>query len=149
VGGSINAGVYDPHDTLWNIMGGLEFYARLGQFILRAEVLARRTELDPAAEGYRFTLDPSFTKWGWYAQVDWSPREELTFVLRSDGLQRIGLPLPASQLSPSAGMLRQTAAMLVRTHEHFAVKLDYELWTFSGAPFETRHVARLALVVGY
>lgn len=150
VGASVNAGAYDAKDSLWYVMGGLELYARLGQFTLRAEVLARRTDLDPLAQGYAFALiDAWFLKAGWYAQVDWSPRSELTFVLRSDGLQRLGMPLPFSELSASAGVQRQTAAMLVRTHEHLAMKLDYELWTFSGAPYPTRHVARLALVVGY
>jgi hypothetical protein len=59
------------------------------------------------------------------------------------------MPLPFSELGPLAGVQRQTAAMMVRTHEHLAVKLDYELWTFSGAPYQLRHVARLGLVVGY
>ena len=150
VGGSVSAGAYDPKDALWYVMGGLEFYARVGRFVVRAEVLARRTDLDPAAEGYAFTLiDSWFLKAGWYAQVDWSPRPELTFIVRSDGLHRLGMPLPFTDLSQSAGVQRQTAAMMVRTHEHLAVKLDYELWTFVGAPFQTRHVARLGLVVGY
>lgn len=150
VGASVSAGAYDSKDTLWYVMGGLELYARLGQFTLRAEALARRTDLDPTADGYAFVLiDSWFLKAGWYAQVDWSPRPELTFVLRSDGLQRLGMPLPFTELSQVAGVQRQTAAMLVRTHEHLAVKLDYELWTFSGTAYPLRHVARLGLVVGY
>ena len=149
-GGSFSAGAYDPKDTLWYYMGGLEFYARIGQVIVRAEALGRRTDIDPAADGYAFQLiDKWFLKAGWYAQLDWSPRPELTFILRTDGLQRFGMPLPFSDLSQLAGVQRQTAAMMVRTHEHLAVKLDYELWTFSGAPYPTRHVARLGLVVGY
>jgi hypothetical protein len=59
------------------------------------------------------------------------------------------MPLPGSELQPSAGVQRQTAAALVRVHENFAVKLDYELWTFTGAPYPLRHVARLGLVAGY
>jgi hypothetical protein len=150
VGGSVNAGAYDAKDALWYVMGGLEFYLRVGQVVVRAEALGRRTDLDPAATGYPNVLvDPWFLKLGWYAQVDWSPRPELTFVLRSDGLQRLGMPLPFTGLSPSAGVQRQTAAMMVRTHEHLALKLDYELWTFVGTTYETRHVARLGLVVGY
>jgi hypothetical protein len=149
-GGSASAGAYDAKDSLWYVMGGLEFYARFGNFVVRAEALARRTDLDPAATGYPFVLiDRWFLKAGWYAQIDWSPRPELTFILRSDGLHRLGMPIPGTGLSQSAGVQRQTAAMMVRTHEHLAVKLDYELWTFVGAPYEIRHVARLALVVGY
>lgn len=150
LGGSVNGGAYDAKDSLWYVMGGLDFYLRLGPVTVRAEALGRRTDLDPAAEGYGYALiDPWFLKLGWYAQVDWAVRDELTLVLRSDGVHRLGMPLPGSELSPSAGTQRQTAAVLWRVHEHFAVKLDYELWTFTGAPYPLRHVARLGVVAGY
>ena len=70
-------------------------------------------------------------------------------IVRSDGLQRWGLPLPGSELAPVAGVQRQTVAALVRVHENVALKVDYELWTFSGAPYPLRHVARAGVVVGY
>lgn len=149
-GASASAGTYDSRDALWYVMGGLEMYARLGPVVLRGEALARRTDLDPSAPGYAFELvDKWFLKGGWYAQIDWSPRADLTFIVRSDGLHRWGMPLPLTELAPVSGVQRQTAAVLFRTHEHFAVKADYELWTFSGAPYQLRHVARLGIVAGY
>jgi hypothetical protein len=150
IGGSASAGAYDAKDSLWYTMAGLELYLRLGPVVFRAEALGRRTDLDPAADGYPFLLtDPWFLKLGWYAQLDWTPVPLLTLILRSDGLQRLGMPLPSTPLSPSAGVQRQTLAALIRVNENLAVKADYELWTFSGAPFQTRHMGRLGLVVGY
>ena len=74
----------------------------------------------------------------------------MTLVVRSDGLHRFGMPLPGSELtSVSAGVQRQTAAVMVRATEHIAVKADYELRTFSQSPYLTRHVARVGLVLGY
>lgn len=150
LGASGSAGLYDPKDSLWYVMAGVDLYARWGPVVLRAEALGRRTDLDAAAMGYPYALvDAWFLKAGWYAQLDYSPLSALTFVLRSDGLFRFGMPLPGSDLSARAGVLRQTAAVAVRALEHLSVKLDYELWTFSGTPYPTRHVARLGLVVGY
>jgi hypothetical protein len=151
IGASGNAGTYDPKDQLWYLMAGLDFYLRLGPVVLRAEALGRRTDLDPTAQGYPYTLvDRWFLKAGWYAQVDWTPHPQLSVVLRSDGLQRFGMPLPESELTrPTVGVQRQTLALLVRANEHLAVKLDYELWTFSGTPYLTRHMGRLGVVFGY
>jgi len=149
VGGSFSAGTYDPRDLLWYAMAGVELYLRFGPVVIRGEALGRRTDLDPTASYSYQVRDTWFLKAGWYGQVDWSPTDWLTVILRSDGLHRWGLPLPGSALEPSAGVLRQTVAVLARIHENFAVKLDYELWTFSGAPFETRHVGRLGVVAGY
>ncbi len=150
IGGSFSAGTYDSKDALWYAMGGLEAYARFGPVTLRAEALARRTDLDPVASGYAYRLiDAWFLKAGWYAQLDWAVIPQLTLIVRSDGLQRWGMPLPGSELAPVAGVQRQTVAALVRVHENVALKADYELWTFSGAPYQLRHVARAGVVVGY
>jgi len=149
VGGSFSGGTYDPKDTLWYWMAGLDLYLRFGPVVLRAEAVGRRTDLDPGAS-YAFQVrDTWFLKAGWYAQADWAINDVITVVLRSDGLQRWGLPLPGSDLQPSAGVQRQTVAVLARVHEHFALKADYELWTVQGAPFGMRHVARVGLVAGY
>jgi hypothetical protein len=149
IGASGSAGTYDALDKRWYALAGVEAYFRAGPITVRAEALGRRTDLDPAA-AYAFAVrDTWFLKFGWYGQVDWAVNKYLTLVLRSDGLQRWGLPLPESVLSPAAGVQRQTAAVLVRVHENFAVKADYELWTFLGTPYETRHVGRLGVVAAY
>lgn len=149
VGGSFSAATYDPKDTLWYAMAGIDLYLRLGPIVLRAEAVGRRTDLDPTATYAFEPRDLWFVKAGWYAQADWVIAEVVTLVLRSDGLQRWGLPLPGSALEPVAGMQRQTFAVLGRVHEHFALKADYELWTVQGAPFTMRHVVRVGLVAGY
>lgn len=150
IGVSGNGGTYDPKDSLWYVMGGLELYGRVGPVVLRAEALARRTDLDVTLPGYGFAIfDRWFLKAGWYAQAEWAVNGKLTLVLRSDGLQRFGLPLPSTELSPSAGVQRQTAAAMFRINDYVAVKADYELWTFTGAPYPLRHVGRLGIVAGY
>jgi hypothetical protein len=150
IGASGNAGTYDPKDSLWYMMAGVELYARFGPVVVRAEGLARRTDLDVTLPGYGFAvIDHWYLKVGWYVQGEWAVNSKLTLVLRSDGLQRFGLPLPFSDLSPSAGVQRQTAAAMVRINDYVAVKADYELWTFTGTPYPIRHVGRLGIVAGY
>jgi hypothetical protein len=151
VGASGTAGTYDPKDSLWYLIGGLELYARFGPVILRAEAIGRRTALDRTATGYPFQLvDPWFLKVGWYLQLDFQVHRLVTIVARSDGLHRFGEPLPGSELtSTSAGVQRQTLAILVRANDNVAIKADYELWTFSGTDYPTRHLARVGLVLGY
>ncbi len=150
VGGSFSGGTADALDRRWYLMGGLDFFLRVGSVTFRAEALARRTDLDPTA-AYRFQLiDPWFLKAGWYAQLDWELTPRFVAIVRSDGLHRLGMPLPESNLSPSAGVQRQTVAALVRLNDHAALKADYELWTFQGNGDERmRHVVRAGLVVGY
>ncbi len=150
VGASFTGGTYDPKDTLHYLMGGLDLYLRFGPVVFRAEGLARRTDLDPTATGYAYqVIDSWFLKVGWYGQVDWAIIPQLTLVLRSDGLQHFGLPIPESSIQPNARVLRQTVALMGRVNENFAIKADYELWTVTDAPFTARHLARLGVVVGY
>ena len=149
-GGSVNAGTYDPRDRLLSVMGGVELYFRVGIVTFRGEGLLRRTDLDPDAEGYAYkAIDTFIVKAGWYAQLDFDLHQRFTLALRTDGQHRFGLPLPGSELSPSAGMQRQTVAGLFRITGNFSVKADYELWTFSGVNYQPRHVVRLAIVFGY
>lgn len=149
-GGSVNAGTYDPKDKLTSVMGGVELYFRIGKVTFRGEGLLRRTELDPAAPGYAYqVIDTFMLKAGWYGQLDFELHRKLILALRSDGIHRFGLPLPGSDLSPEAGVQRQTVALLFRITENFALKGDYELWTFSGVDYRTRHMARFAIVFGY
>ncbi len=150
LGASGSAGLYDARDTLWYVMGGVEFYLRADPVTIRAEALFRRTDLDPTAAYAYQVVDTWFLKLGGYAQVDVQLGKPVTLVARSDGLWRSGLPLPgATDVSPSALVLRQTVAVLWRVVEHFALKADYELWTFTGVAEPMRHVARVAVVGGY
>ncbi len=151
VGASVSGGTYDERDQLTYLMAGLEAYARLGAFTVRAEAVGRRTDLDPTATGYAYQLiDAWFLKVGWYAQVDWAVHPKVSVIVRSDGLHRFGMPLPFSDLtSTSSGVQRQTLAVLGRVTENLAVKADYELWTFTGTSYPLRHVGRAVLVFGY
>jgi hypothetical protein len=151
LGASFSGGTYDPKDALKYLMAGVDFYARLGPVKFRAELLGRRTDLDPNAMGYPFQLiDTFFLKAGWYAELEWEAQSRLTFVLRTDGIHRFGEPIPGSVVNtPSAGVQRQTLALMFRITGNFALKADYELWTFAGVPLEMRHVARAAVVFGY
>ncbi len=151
LGASFGGGYYDPRDRLAYLIAGLEAYGRVGRVTVRAKAIGRRTDFDPDAPGYRFEIvDPFFLKLGWYAQLDVDALEWLTLIYRADGLHRFGMPLPGSSVSePRAGILRNTAALLLRTRSGFVVKLGYELWLFNGVSFETQHVARAALVFGY
>lgn len=143
------AGTYDSKDALWLYLAGIDLYARVGDVTFRAELVGRRTDLDPK-ETYAYqVIDTFMLKAGWTAQVDWQALHSLTLIARSDGLFRLGLPLPESQLSPTAAAIRETLALLWRFNEYFAVKADYELWSFIGANEPMRHVGRLAVVAGY
>jgi hypothetical protein len=151
IGASATAGTYDPRDTLLYVMAGFDAYFRVGPVKFRAEALGRRTDLDPFAVGYPFQLiDTWFLKLGWYAELEWEVQQRLTLLLRTDGLQRIGEPIPGSLVNTtSAGVQRQTAALLFRITGNFALKGDYEFWSFSGTSFQPRHVVRAAIVFGY
>jgi hypothetical protein len=149
LGGSISAGTYNRNDTLWYVMGGAELYFRAGPVVVRAEALARRTDIDPSAPYDYALIDPWFLKLGWYVQLDVTPIPALVLVLRTDGVHRLGMPLPGSELAPSAGAQRQTASGLFRITEQLMVKASYELWTFTGTPYSVRHVVRGGLVFGY
>ena len=149
-GGSFNGGAYDPKDQLLSLMAGVELYLHLGPVTFRAEALGRKTDIDKNAVGYAYELiDNYFVKLGWYAQLDFEIHRRFTLALRSDGIQRFGEPLPGSDLTTNSRMLRQTVAGLFRITENFALKADYELWTFTGVDYTTRHMARVALVFGY
>lgn len=150
VGGSFMAGTYDAADKLLSMMAGLELYFRAGPVTFRAEALGRRTDLDPSAVGYKYVLvDAWFLKLGWYAEVDIEFHRRFTLGLRSDGVHRLGEPIPGSDLSPSSGAQRQTVSGLFRFTENIAAKAGYELWTFTGVDYTVRHVGRVAVVVSY
>ena len=95
-------------------------------------------------------VDPWFTKLGWYGQTDLEANDWLTLLYRIDGLHRLGVPLPQSELeSTNARILRHTVGGLVRFKGGLMMKAGYEYWTFFGTPYAPAHVARVALVFGY
>jgi hypothetical protein len=151
LGASFCAGYYDARDRLAYLIGGLEGYARLGNVVVRGEVIGRRTDFDQSLPGYLYEIvDPYFLKLGWYAQIDWELRDFITLIYRADGLHRLGMPLPGSVVDQvDASILRNTASVLLRSRSGFVFKLGYEYWLFQGVPFENEHVVRAALVFGY
>ncbi|MBX7113786.1 MAG: hypothetical protein K1X64_05570 [Myxococcaceae bacterium] len=151
LGASLSGGTYDDADTLTYVMGGADFYLRLGKVTLRAEGLFRRTQLDATAPGYRYQLiDSFFLKAGYYAQLDCDLTQALTLSVRADGLFRWGAPLPASHLEgPFASITRYGGGLLYRLSPSLAVKAGYEWWNFVAIASLPRHVARAALVFGY
>jgi len=150
VGASAGGGFYDPKDSLRYGYAGAELYWRVSSLVFRGEVIDRLTEFDPTVPGYRFAItDHYFSKLGWYAQADWNATEWLSLMYRSDGLHRMGMPLPGSDISsPQAGIFRQTVAFLAR-RKQFAVKGGYEYWHVYGAPYASQHVIRVGLMFSY
>lgn len=151
LGASLSGGTYDDADSLTYLMGGVDFYLRLGNVKLRAEGLFRRTQLDATAPGYRYQLiDSFFLKAGYYAQLDWDVTGALTLSARADGLFRWGVPLPASHIDGAfASITRYGGGLLYRLSPSLAVKAGYEWWGFVAIGSLPRHVGRAALVFGY
>lgn len=151
VGGSIGGGFYDRRDRLKYLFYGAEAYLRLDPLVFRGEIIYRLTDYDPDAPGYRFApVEPYFLKLGYYGQADWNLTDWLTLVYRVDGLSRMGMPLPGTQIDQVfTGIVRHTGAAAFRFDGNLLLKVGYEYWAFSGVPFENQHVARLALVYSY
>jgi hypothetical protein len=150
-GASAGGGYYDPQDRLRYAFLGAEAYARWGPLVFRGEVIERLTDFDPTAAGYLYVpKEPYFIKVGWYGQVDWNASEWMTLVLRSDGLHRMGIPIPGAQITDqSSGIFRQTAGVLLRSRQGFALKAGYEYWALYGTPFSNQHVVRLGVLYSY
>ena len=151
LGASFGAGFYDRQDKLRYFLLGGELYARWRSLVLRAELIARRTDLDPGAVGYLYAADrPYYLPVGYYTQLDWEATSWLTLIYRADGLRRSGMPLPDSRIVELySGITRHTVSALLRFRNGFLVKGGYEYWSFSGVDFESQHALRLALLFSY
>jgi hypothetical protein len=135
-GASFMAGRYDPDRRLSFVIGGADLMLNLDGFVLRAEYLARRTDMaaDDKPAGYwkygpgpdgRF--DDHFFKHGFYAETE-VPIGRVDAFVRFDGLLRFGNVPVQSPLSSSARLLRYTAGAAVRISENIRIKTSAELY---------------------
>lgn len=139
-GASAMAGSYDPDRKLKYVVGGAHVVMKLHGVFVRAEYLARRTQMalgmDPAtrfkygprADG---TFDPYFLKQGFYTELEVPAGDRLDFILRWDGLRRQGNVIATSMLRSDSAVLRYTAATSIRVHGATRLKLSGELYDFS------------------
>jgi hypothetical protein len=130
VGASATAGRYDKDANLGYWIFGADASARFGPFTLRGEYAARRTDIDPNASGYKFTVvDPFVNKEGWYAELEHPLGRYTSMVYRYDELRRSGVPLPGSTLTPESLIVRYTAGLVLTPVAAAYMKLSWEYWT--------------------
>jgi hypothetical protein len=138
-GASVMAGHYDPDRQLSFVIGGADLVLSLRHVILRAEYLARRTDMavgDQPAIRWKYGPNPGgdyddhFTKHGFYAEAE-VPIGRVDAFARFDGLLRFGNVLATSELSSSASLLRYTAGAAVRISDNVRFKASAEYYRFS------------------
>ena len=139
LGGSAMGGTYDPLNRLNFYLVGLESFFRFGKVYLRGEVLERRTEMDigenpeerfkygPGLDG---KFDPYFLKQGFYGELEF-PVGPLDFVLRADGLRRLGNVPQASALRSNSAIVRYTVATSIAITGALRLKVSGEQYDFS------------------
>ncbi len=139
LGVSTMAGHYDPDATLGFLIAGADAVLQLGRTFLRAEYLARWTELavgaDPASRfkygpGLDGTYDDTVLKDGFYVEGE-TPVGPVDLVARWDGLRRFGNVLAGSPLRSKSIVLRYTAGIAVRLPAGLRVKTSVEAYDFS------------------
>jgi hypothetical protein len=145
VGGSAMTGTYDPDNELDFFLGGVQAVARIRNVFLRAEYLARRTEMslgpDPAMR-FRYgpamdgAFDPYFLKEGFYTELE-APVGKFDLVARWDGLRRRGNVVRTSELRSDTGLLRYTLGATYQVRPALRLKLSAERYDFSDFEDET------------
>ena len=134
-GASFMAGHYDAARHLGFLIGGADIVFNLDGFVLRAEYLARRTDISVATDpmiwrypaGTPGTSDDHFFKHGFYAEAE-VPIGVVDVFARFDGLLRFGNALVTSGLSSTARLLRYTAGASVRISENIRIKASGEYY---------------------
>jgi hypothetical protein len=135
-GASFMTGHYDPNRQLGFLIGGADIAVNLDYFVLRAEYLARRTDMaigsDPAMRwkygpGSDGRYDDHFFKHGFYAEVE-VPIGRVDAFARFDGLLRFGNILLRSPLSSSSRLLRTTAGAAIRISDNLRIKASTEYY---------------------
>jgi len=143
VGGSYTAGRYDRDAHLRYEAWGTDATFRLWKFTLRGEYARRKTDLDPAATGYPFTLeDPFFVKDGFYGELEHPLGKYLNVVYRYEQLARRGTPLPGApvEMGTDSRFVRYTGGVVVTPAQNVFVKLSWEYWDTSDfGKFQTYH----------
>ena len=138
-GASFMAGHYDPGRRLGFVIAGADLVVNLADVVLRAEYLARRTDMAVGAtpaERWKFGPDASgnyddhFFKHGFYAEAE-VPIGRVDAFARFDGLFRQGNVLADSELSASSRLLRYTAGAAVRISDSVRLKSSVEYYQFN------------------
>jgi len=144
-GTSFMTGRYDPDRHLAFVIGGADLVANLDGIVLRAEYLARRTDMavtvpgvDPAMRwkygpGRDGRYDDHSFKHGFYAEAE-VPIGRVDAFARFDGLLRFGNVLAGSALSSSSTLLRYTAGAAIRISDNIRLKTSVEYYQFNDLP---------------
>jgi hypothetical protein len=144
LGGSVMHGTFEPTNEFhYTIVGG-DLVFRFGTTNVRFEYLARRQEYDTSdPTRFRYPLFPNenfFVKHGAYAEIEQPVSAATDFMLRVDGMARIGdvaaLPLGApapadGQLGRRSWVVRATAGAAISIQRNLRLKASTELWDFS------------------
>ncbi len=144
-------GTYDPLNKLHYQIAGAHLVLQFARVFLRAEYLARRTEMalgDNPAQRFKYGpgkdghYDPYFLKQGFYTELELPAGDRVDFILRWDGLRRQGNVLRTSELRSDSGLLRYTAGASVKVRGAVRIKLSGEFYDFSDFADEVAiHVA--------
>ena len=139
-GASFMAGHYDPDRHLGFVIGGADVVVNLDAVVLRAEYLARRTDMaigtDPAMRwkygpGPDGRYDDHFFKHGFYAETE-IPIGRVDAFLRFDGLLRFGNVLGMTNpMSSRSRLLRYTAGAAIRINDNIRLKTSAEYYQSS------------------
>jgi hypothetical protein len=138
VGASGMAGHYDPAARLGFVIAGADATLQLETFVLRAEYLARWTQMalggDPALTFAYGPVDGRyatyFFKDGFYAEAE-QQFGRFALLARWDGLRRSGNVLATSALRSKSAVLRSTAAAVYRLRSGIKLKASAEYYDFS------------------
>jgi hypothetical protein len=156
LGASGMAGPYDPNDSLWYVIAGIDFGLRVGKTTLRVEYLARRQEFDTSQPlTFKYALSPSsgdfFVKHGAFAELEQPLTSALTGVLRVDGMLRVGNvsdivvgsgdTFSPSPLPDRASVLRETMGLAYEVERNLRFKGSVELWEFNYPDDDGRETA--------
>jgi len=138
-GASFMTGHYDPERRLAFLIGGADLVVNLEDVVIRAEYLARRTDMavgpqpsmrwkfGPDADG---NYDDHFFKHGFYAEAE-VPIGQVDAFARFDGLLRFGNVLADSALSQRSRVFRYTAGAALRLSENIRLKSSVEYYQFN------------------
>ena len=138
-GASGMIGHYDPAARLGFAIGGVDATLQIGRTFLRAEYLARWTEIsvgaDPASRfkygpDAKGTYEPYTFKDGFDVEAE-VPFGRFQVIARWDGLRRQGNVLATSPLRSRSAVLRYTAATSVRLVSSLRLKASIERYDFS------------------
>ena len=138
-GASVMAGHYDVERELGFLIAGTDVVVSLPGVVMRAEYLARRTDMalgaDPATRwkyspGPGGRYDDHFTKHGFYAEAE-VPIGRFDAFARFDGLLRYGNVLAGNELTPRSQLYRSTLGTAIRVTENIRVKTSVEYYRFN------------------